>query len=245
MFDLKGKIALVTGATGDIGAAIARALHTANATVALSGTRREALAHLADELGERVHSFPCNLADTDATEKLIPNVGQVLGNVDILVNNAGIVRDGLLMRMSDEAWEHVLAVNLESPFRLMRAAIKNMLGQHWGRIINITSIVGVTGNAGQANYATSKAGLIGLTKSTAAEVAARGITVNCIAPGFIASAMTDSLTDEQKQHFKEAIPVRRAGTPEEVAAAALFLASSEASYMTGQTLHVNGGLAMI
>ncbi|MDR2417374.1 MAG: 3-oxoacyl-[acyl-carrier-protein] reductase [Holosporales bacterium] len=245
MLNLKGKVALVTGATGSIGIAIVRALHTANATIALSGTRRTALSSFANVLKERAHSFPCNLTDATAVEKLVPNVEQALGSVDILVNNAGIVRDGLLMRMSDEAWDHVLKVNLEAAFRLMRIAVKGMIDQRWGRIINITSIVGVAGNAGQANYAAAKAGLIGLTKSTAAEIASRGITANCIAPGFISSTMTDALTDEQRRHFQGMIPMRRAGKPEEVAAAVLFLASQEASYITGQTIHVNGGLAMI
>ncbi|MDR1910286.1 MAG: 3-oxoacyl-[acyl-carrier-protein] reductase [Holosporales bacterium] len=245
MFDLTGKVALVTGATGDIGAAIARTLHAANATVALSGTRRAVLSKLAGALKERAHSFPCNLTDTTEVEKLIPNVERALGNVDILVNNAGVVRDSLLMRMPDEAWEHVITVNLEATFRLMRAVTKGMLEQRWGRIINITSVVGVTGNAGQANYAASKAGLIGLTKAVAAEIATRNVTVNCVAPGFVSSAMTEALTDGQKQRFKEVIPMRRAGKPEEIAAAVLFLASEEASYITGQTMHVNGGLAMI
>ncbi|MDR1267317.1 MAG: 3-oxoacyl-[acyl-carrier-protein] reductase [Holosporales bacterium] len=245
MPSLEGKVALITGATGAIGQAIAHALHAAQATVAISGTRREVLSEFVSTFEGNMHSFPCNLRDEDATEKLIPNVEQTLGSIDILVNNAGVVRDGLLMRLSDEAWDHVLSVNLNAPFRLMRAAVKSMVGQRWGRIINISSIVGAIGNAGQSNYAASKAGLVGFSKSVAAEVASRGITVNCVAPGFIDSAMTETLTEEQRQRFIDAVPVRRSGTPEEVAAAVLFLASPEASYITGQTIHINGGLVMM
>jgi len=245
MFDLTGKTALVTGASGGIGGAIARALHGQGASVALSGTRVAPLEALAAELGERGHVTPCNLADPAAVEALPKQASEAMGGLDILVNNAGVTRDNLFMRMSDEEWETVLGVNLTAAFRLSRAALRSMMRKRWGRIIGITSIVGVTGNPGQGNYAAAKAGMIGMSKSLAAEVASRGITVNCIAPGFITTAMTDKLTDEQKSKLLGAIPAGRMGTADEIASAAGYLASDEASYVTGQTLHVNGGMAMI
>jgi 3-oxoacyl-[acyl-carrier protein] reductase len=245
MFDLTGLNALVTGATGGLGGAMARALHAQGATVALSGTRAEALEALAGELGERVHVLPCNLADKDSVEALVPAAETAMGQMDILVNNAGITRDGLFMRMRDEDWEQVLAVNLTSAFRLSRAALRGMMKRRFGRIISITSVVGVTGNAGQGNYAASKAGMIGMSKSLAAEVASRNITVNCIAPGFIASPMTDALNEKQKEASLSRIPAGRFGEGADVAAGVVFLASREAGYVTGQTLHVNGGMAMI
>lgn len=245
MFDLTGKNALVTGATGGLGGAIARALHAQGANVTLSGTRREALDALAAELGARVHVVPCNLGVKEEVEALIPAAEAAMGGLDILVNNAGITRDGLFMRMKDEDWETVLNVNLTSCFRLSRAALKGMMKRRHGRIINITSVVGVTGNPGQGNYAASKAGMIGMSKSLAAEVASRNITVNCIAPGFISSPMTDALNDKQREGILTTIPMGRLGQGDEIAAAAVYLASQEAAYVTGVTLHVNGGMAMI
>ncbi|HTZ38329.1 MAG TPA: 3-oxoacyl-[acyl-carrier-protein] reductase [Stellaceae bacterium] len=245
MFELGGKTALVTGASGGIGGAIARALHRQGATVALAGTREAALAALAGELGERAHSFVADLGSPEAPERLVKEVEAALGQVDILVNNAGITRDGLAMRMRDEDWQAVLDVNLTAAFRLIRAALRGMLRRRAGRIICITSVSGVAGNAGQANYAASKAAMIGMAKSIAAEVAARGITVNCIAPGLITTAMTDKLNDEQRARLLAAIPMDRFGTPDEIAAAAVYLASAEAAYVSGQTLHVNGGMVMV
>jgi len=245
MFDLNNRVALVTGASGGLGSAIARALHRQEAKVVLSGTRREALESLAAELGERAFVAVCNLSDKDAVEKLVPEAEALAGPLDILVNNAGVTRDGLFMRMKDEDWDNVIAVNLTSAFRLSRAVLKGMMKRRHGRIVNITSIVGVTGNAGQGNYAASKAGLIGMTKSLAAEVASRNVTVNCIAPGFIASPMTDALTDKQKEAILATIPSGHLGKGEDIGAACVYLASSEAGYVTGQTLHVNGGMAMI
>ncbi len=245
MFDLNNRVALVTGASGGLGAAIARALHKQGAKVVLSGTRREALDALAAELGAGAFVAPCNLSDREAVEKLIPEAEALAGPIDILVNNAGVTRDGLFMRMKDEDWSAVLTVNLESAFRLSRAAIKGMMKRRHGRIVNITSVVGVTGNPGQANYCASKAGLIGMSKSLAAEIAARNITVNCVAPGFIASPMTEVLTDKQKEAILGAIPAGAMGKGEDIGAACVYLASDEAGYVTGQTLHVNGGMAMI
>ncbi|HVH03823.1 MAG TPA: 3-oxoacyl-[acyl-carrier-protein] reductase [Amaricoccus sp.] len=245
MFDLTGKTALVTGASGGIGGAIAQVLHGAGATVGLSGTRVAPLEALAGVLGERVSVLPCDLSDAGAVEALPKRAAEAMGGVDILVNNAGITRDQLFMRMSDADWETVLAVNLTSVMRLSRGVLRGMMKARWGRIVNVSSIVGVTGNPGQANYAASKAAVIGMSKSLAQEVASRGITVNCIAPGFIATAMTGALNDEQKARINAQIPAGRMGTAEEVAAAALYLASAEGAYVTGQTLHVNGGMAMI
>ncbi|WP_116084190.1 3-oxoacyl-[acyl-carrier-protein] reductase [Tropicimonas sp. IMCC34011] len=245
MFDLHGKTALVTGASGGIGAEIARTLHKAGASVALSGTREAPLEALASELGDRTAVLPCDLTDPEAQAGLPKRVTEALGACDILVNNAGITRDQLFMRMGDEDWAQVLEVNLTAAMRLSRAALRGMMKARWGRIVNITSIVGATGNPGQGNYAAAKAGLVGMSKSLAAEVASRGVTVNCIAPGFIETAMTDKLGDEQKSKLLANIPMGRMGAPEEIAAAALYLASSEAGYMTGTTLHVNGGMAMI
>ncbi len=245
MFDLKGRTALVTGATGGIGGAIAHALHAQGATVALSGTRREALDGLAQALGERVHLLPCDLADKTAVEALIGHAEAAMGSLDILVNNAGITRDGLALRMKDEDWDRVIAINLTAAFVLARAAMKTMMRRRHGRIVSITSVVGVTGNPGQSNYAASKAGLIGLSKSLAAEVASRGITVNCVAPGFIESPMTDALNEKQKSAILGSVPASRLGHGADVAAAVVYLASDEAAYVTGQTLHVNGGMAMI
>ena len=245
MFDLTGKTALVTGASGGIGGAIAKALHGAGATVGLSGTREAPLEALAAELGERAHVLPCNLSDPAAVDALPKQAVEAMGGLDILVNNAGITRDNVFMRMSDDDWQSVLDVNLTSTMRLCRGAIRGMMKARWGRIINISSIVGATGNPGQANYAASKAGMVGLTKSIAYEVASRGITANCVAPGFIATAMTDKLTDDQKAKINAQIPAARMGSPEEIAAAVLYLASAEAAYVTGATLHVNGGMAML
>jgi 3-oxoacyl-[acyl-carrier protein] reductase len=245
MFDLTGKTALVTGASGGIGGALAAALHAQGATVALSGTRREALEQAAAALGERTHVLPCDLGDPAATEELVKQAEAAMGKLDILVNNAGLTRDMLAMRLKDEDWQKVIDVNLTAGFRLSRAAIKGMMKRRWGRIIGITSIVGVTGNPGQANYAAAKAGMIGMSKSLAQEVASRGITVNCIAPGFIETAMTDALNDDQKSRILNAIPAGRMGRGDEIASAAVYLASDEAGYVTGQTLHVNGGMAMI
>jgi len=245
MFDLTGLNALVTGATGGLGGAMARALHAQGATVALSGTRAAALEALAGELGGRVHVLPCNLGDKAQVEGLVPAAEAAMGQVDILLNNAGITRDGLFMRMKDEDWDEVLAVNLTSAFRLSRACLKGMMKRRFGRIVSITSVVGVTGNPGQGNYAASKAGMIGMSKSLAAEVASRNITVNCVAPGFIQSPMTDALNDKQKDAIMGTIPAGRLGEGADVAAAVVYLASREAAYVTGQTLHVNGGMAMI
>lgn len=245
MFDLTGKTALVTGASGGIGGAIARALHGQGATVALSGTRTGPLEALAGELGSRVHVTPCDLSDAASVEALPKAATGAMGGLDILVNNAGVTRDNLFMRMSDEEWAQVINVNLTAVFRLSRAVLRGMMKKRWGRIIGITSIVGVTGNPGQGNYAAAKAGMIGMSKSLAAEVASRNITVNCIAPGFITTAMTDKLNEDQKSKLMGGIPAGRMGTSEEIAAAAVYLASEEAAYMTGQTLHVNGGMAMI
>ena len=245
MFDLKGKNALVTGASGGIGAAIAKALHGAGATVALSGTRIEPLNALAAELGDRAHVLACNLSDAEAVDALPKQAVDVMGSLDILVNNAGVTKDNLFMRMSDDDWASVVNINLTSTMRLCRGAIRGMMKARWGRIINVSSVVGTTGNPGQANYAASKAGMVGMSKSIAAEVASRGITVNCIAPGFIATAMTDKLSDAQKSGILAAIPAGRMGEADEIAAAALYLALIEAAYVTGQTLHVNGGMAMI
>ena len=244
MFSLDGKSALVTGASGGIGGAIARALHQAGATVALSGTRTGPLDALAGELGDRAHVLPCNLADSEAVEALPKQAAEKMGAVDILVNNAGITRDNMFMRMSDEEWQSVIDVNLTSTMRLCRGVLRGMMRARWGRIVNVSSVVGATGNPGQGNYAASKAGMVGMSKSLAAEIASRGITVNCLAPGFIATAMTDKLNDDQKARINAQIPAGRMGTSDEVAAAALFLASNEAAYVTGATLHVNGGMAM-
>ncbi|MDJ1159673.1 3-oxoacyl-[acyl-carrier-protein] reductase [Chelatococcus sp. SYSU_G07232] len=245
MFDLSGRKALVTGATGGIGGAIARALHAQGAEVALSGTRREALDALAGELGGRTHVVPANLSDKEAVEGLVPAAEAAMGGLDILVNNAGITRDNLFMRMKDEEWEAVVAVNLTASFRLMRAAVKTMMRRRYGRIVSIGSVVGTTGNPGQGNYAASKAGLVGMSKALAAEVASRNITVNCVAPGFIESPMTDALNDKQRESILANVPAGRLGTGRDVAAAVLYLASEEAGYVTGATLHVNGGMAMI
>ena len=245
MFSLTGKTALITGASGGIGAAIAKALHDAGATIAISGTRIETLDKVKAAVGKRVFILPCNLSNAEDVEKLVPAAEMALGGLDILVNNAGITKDGLAMRMKDEDWQAVIDVNLTANFRLSRAAVKLMMRKRFGRIINITSIVGVTGNPGQANYVASKAGLIGLTKSIAQELATRGITANCVAPGFIATPMTDGLNDKQKEAILARIPAGRMGTPADIAAAVLYLASDEAGYVTGQTLHVNGGMAMV
>ena len=246
MFDLTGKTALVTGASGGIGRAIATALHAQGASLAISGTRRDALDALAGELGERVVVVPCDLSDPAAVAGLVPAVEAAAGTpVDILVNNAGITRDNLFMRMSDAEWDQVIAVNLTTGFKLARACLKGMMRRRYGRIIAVTSVIGTTGNAGQANYAASKAGMVGLTKSLAFEAATRNVTANCIAPGFIATPMTDVLNDKQKSAILGAVPMGRLGQPADVAACAVFLASAEAAYVTGQTLHVNGGMAMI
>ena len=245
MFDLTGRVALVTGASGGLGQAIARALHAQGAQVALTGTRKEALEALAAELKDRAHVAPCDLADPAATEALVAGVERALGSVDILVNNAGVTRDGLFIRMKDEDWDTVLAINLTAAFRLSRAALRGMLKRRFGRMINMTSVVGVKGNAGQGNYAAAKAGMIGMSKALAAEVATRGITVNCIAPGFIDSPMTRALDEKQRAQILASIPIGRLGSDKEIGAAAVYLASSEAAYVTGQTLHVNGGMAMI
>lgn len=245
MFDLSGKRALVTGASGGIGAAIARVLHAQGAAVACSGTRREALEALAAELGPGAHVVPCDLTDAAAVEGLIGDAEAALGEVDILVNNAGLTRDNLALRIKDEDWRLVLEVNLTAAFKLARAALRGMIKRRWGRIVCVTSIVAVTGNPGQANYAASKAGMIGMSKAMAQEVAKRSVTVNCVAPGFIESAMTDALNDKQRDFIMAKIPAARLGRGEEVAAAVVYLSSDEAAYMTGQTLHVNGGMAMI
>src|SRR5712691_10684190 len=245
MFDLTGKTALVTGATGGIGGAIARAFHAQGATVAVSGTRRELLDRLAAELQERVHVLPCNLADKEAVEALVPSSEQAMGKLDILVANAGITRDNLFVQLSDEAWDEVVAVNLTATFRLARAAVRGMMRRRFARVIGITSVVAVTGNPGQANYTATKAGMIGMIKSIAQEYAKRGVTANCIAPGFIATPMTDKLNDKQREAILARVPAGRLGTGADVAAAAIYLASEEAAYVTGLTLHVNGGMAMI
>ena len=245
MFDLTGKSALVTGASGGIGADIARALHAAGATVGLSGTRVEPLEALAAELGARAHVLPCNLSNPEDVEGLVKRATEAMGAVDILVNNAGITRDGLAMRMSDDDWQSVIDVNLTAPFRLSRAAVRGMMKARWGRIINISSVVGRAGNAGQANYAASKGGLVALSKSLAEEVASRGITVNCVAPGFIETPMTEKLNEAQRGTILASVPAGRMGTPQEIAAAVLYLASQEAAYVTGATLHVNGGMDMV
>ena len=245
MFDLTGRTALVTGATGGIGAAIARALHANGAIVAISGRRRDMLDALAGQLGGRVHVFPCDLANKEEVESLVPAAEAAMDHIDILVNNAGITRDNIFMRLKDADWDEVLAVDLGAAFRLARAAVRRMMRRRFGRIIGIASVVGVTGNAGQANYAAAKAGMIAMAKSLAQEVAARGVTVNTIAPGFIETAMTNALADKQKDAILSLVPAGRFGAPDDVAAAAVYLASHEAAYVTGQTLHVNGGMAMI
>ncbi len=245
MFDLTGKTALITGASGGIGGSIARALHGAGAVVALSGTRTGPLEALAAELGSRAHVLACDLSDATSVEALPKAAAEAMGGINILVNNAGITRDNLLMRMSDEEWQSVIDVNLTSTFRLCRGVLRGMMKARWGRIVNISSVVGATGNPGQGNYAASKAGMVGLSKSLAAEVASRNITVNCVAPGFIATAMTDKLNDEQKARILGAIPAGRMGGADEIGAAVLYLASAEAGYVTGAVLHVNGGMAMI
>lgn len=245
MFDLSTRRALVTGATGGLGGAIARTLHAQGATVMISGTRVEALEALAAELGTRFHVQPCNLSDKDAVEALVPAAEAAMGGLDILVNNAGVTKDNIFMRMKDEEWETVMGVNLTASFRLMRAAVKGMMRRRHGRIISIGSVVGTTGNPGQGNYAASKAGLIGMSKALAAEIASRNITVNVVAPGFIESPMTEVLNEKQKEGILGSVPMGRLGTGADVAAAVLYLASEEAAYVTGQTLHVNGGMAMI
>jgi len=244
MFDLTGKAALITGASGGIGGAIAKALHAQGATVGLSGPRGEPLEALAAELGERAHVLPCNLGDDEALAALPKDAIAAMGSLDILVNNAGVTRDNLFMRMSDDEWNTVLNVNLGAAMKLCRGVMRPMMKSRWGRIINITSVVGATGNAGQANYAAAKAGLVGMSKSLAYEVASRGITVNCVAPGFITTAMTDKLNDDQKSGILTQVPAGRMGDPVEIASAVAYLASTEASYVTGATLHVNGGMAM-
>jgi 3-oxoacyl-[acyl-carrier protein] reductase len=245
MFSLQGKAALVTGATGGIGGEIARSLYALGATVGLSGRNGDKLQALASDLGDRAHVFAADLGDEAAVAALVDQAEKTMGQIDILVNNAGLTRDTLSMRMKDEDWQSVIDVNLTATFRLARAAQRGMMKRRWGRIINITSIVGVTGNAGQCNYAASKAGMIGWSKSMAQEVATRGITVNCVAPGFIATPMTDVLTDDQKSGILSSIPAGEMGKPEDIAAAVSFLATPEAGYITGQTIHVNGGIAMI
>ncbi|HXQ84189.1 MAG TPA: 3-oxoacyl-[acyl-carrier-protein] reductase [Xanthobacteraceae bacterium] len=245
MFELTGKTVLVTGATGAIGGTIARTLHAQGATVAISGTRREILDRLAVELGDRVHVLPCNLADVAETETLVPCAEAAMGQLDVLVANAGMTRDNLLVQLRDEDWDQVIAINLSATFRLARAAVRGMMRRRFGRVIAITSVVGTTGNPGQANYVAAKAGITGMIKALAQEYAKRGVTANCVAPGFIVTPMTEKLNDKQRDIIVAKIPASRAGTPEEVAAAVVFLASNEAAYVTGQTLHVNGGMAMI
>ena len=244
MFDLSGKTALVTGATGAIGGAIARALHGQGATVALSGTRREQLDQLAGELGERVHVLPCDLSDGAAVEALVPGAEAAMGKLDILVANAGMNRDNLFVSLKNDDWDRVIAVNLTATFEMTRAAVSTMMRRRFGRIIGISSVVGFTGNPGQGNYTASKAGMVGMMKSVAAEYAKRNVTANCIAPGIIASAMTDKLNDKQRETIMAKVPAGKLGTPADVAAAAVYLASDEAAYVTGQTIHVNGGMAM-
>jgi 3-oxoacyl-[acyl-carrier protein] reductase len=245
MFDLTGKRALVTGASGGIGSAIAKALSAQGAEVALSGTRVGALEDVAKTISGKAHILPCNLSDLDSVERLVPQAEEAMGGVDILINNAGMTRDNLFMRMKDEEWDDVLKINLTAPFHLTRSAIKGMMKRRFGRIVSITSVVGVVGNPGQGNYAASKAGLAGMSKSLAYEVASRGITVNTIAPGFIASAMTDELNEKQQETILQKVPAGRLGTAQEVAAAAVFLSSEGAAYITGHTLNVNGGMVMI
>jgi len=245
MFDLTGKVALVTGASGGIGGAIAKALHAQGATVVLSGTRAEALETLKNEIGANAHVATCNLSDSASVEALPKTAEQFAGPIDILINNAGVTRDNLFMRMKDDEWDQVIAVDLTAAFRLSRAVLRGMMKKRWGRIISITSVVGTMGNPGQGNYAAAKAGVVGMSKSLAYEVASRNITVNCVAPGFIATAMTDVLTDDQKNQISARIPAGRMGQSHEIAAAVIYLASDEAAYVTGQTLHVNGGMAMI
>jgi 3-oxoacyl-[acyl-carrier protein] reductase len=245
MFDLTDRTALVTGATGGIGAAIARTMHAKGAVIAISGRRGDMLDALAGQLAGRVHVLPCDIADKADVEALVPAAEQAMGHLDILVNNAGITRDQIFMRMKDEDWDQVLAVDLTAAFRLARAAVRGMMRRRFGRIIGIASVVGVTGNAGQANYAAAKAGMIAMTKSLAQEVGSRGVTVNAIAPGFIETAMTDALTDKQKESILARVPAGRLGEPDDIAAGALYLASNEGAYVTGQTLHINGGMAMI
>jgi 3-oxoacyl-[acyl-carrier protein] reductase len=245
MFELTGKTALITGATGAIGGGIARVLHAQGATVAVSGTRREVLEALAADLGSRVHVLPCNLAEAAGTDALVPRAEEAMGQLDILVANAGVTRDNLFVQLRDEDWDQVIAINLSATFRLSRAAMRGMMRRRFGRIVAITSVVGVTGNPGQANYVAAKAGITGMIKSIAQEYAKRGVTANCVAPGFIVTPMTEKLNDKQREAILAKIPANRAGTVDEVAAAVAFLASNEAGYLTGQTLHVNGGMAMI
>jgi len=245
MFELTGKTALITGATGPIGGSIARTLHGQGATIAVSGTRREVLDALAADLKDRVHVLPCNLADAKATDALVPAAEAAMGQLDVLVANAGVTRDNLFVQLRDEDWDDVIAVNLSATFRLSRAAVRGMMRRRFGRIIAITSVVGATGNPGQANYVAAKAGMTGMIKSIAQEYAKRGVTANCVAPGFIVTPMTDKLNHKQREAILARIPANRAGTVDEVAAAVVFLASNEAGYVTGQTLHVNGGMAMI
>jgi 3-oxoacyl-[acyl-carrier protein] reductase len=245
MFDLSGKTALVTGATGGIGGAIARGLHKQGAIVALSGTRKEALDGLAAELKDRVHVLPCDLSDKDQVEALVPKAEETMGKLDILVCNAGVTKDNLFVQLRDEDWDSVININLTATFRLSRAAMKTMMRRRFGRIIGITSVVGVTGNPGQSNYTAAKAGMIGMMKSIAKEYARRGVTANCVAPGFIATAMTDKLNDKQREAILQMVPSGRLGTGDDIAASVIYLASDEAAYVTGQTLHVNGGMAMI
>jgi len=245
MFDLTGKTALVTGASGGLGGAIARALHGRGAHLALSGTRRDALEALAGELGERAHVLPCDLSDSSAVEALVPAAEAAMGQLDILVNNAGVTRDNLFMRMKDAEWDTVISVDLSAAVRLARASLKGMIRRRHGRIVSIASVVGVTGNPGQGNYAAAKAGLIGMSKALAAEVASRGITVNCVAPGFITSPMTEGLDEKQRAAILAGVPLGRLGAASDIGAAVVYLASAEAGYVTGQTLHVNGGMAMI
>jgi len=245
MFELTGKTALVTGATGGLGGTIARALHKQGAAVAISGTRKDALDQLAGELKERVHVLPCDLSNKDQVEALVPQAEEKMQKLDILVANAGVTKDNLLVQLRDEDWDSVININLTATFRLSRAAMKTMMRRRHGRIIGITSVVGVTGNAGQGNYTAAKAGMIGMMKSIAKEYAKRGVTANCVAPGFIATPMTDKLNEKQREAIMAMVPANRLGAPEDVAAAVVYLASDEASYVTGQTLHVNGGMAMI
>ncbi len=245
MFELTGKTALITGATGAIGGSIARILHAQGATVAISGTRRDVLERLAADLGGRVHVLPCNLADGVETDALVPRAEAAMSQLDVLVANAGVTRDNLFVQLRDEDWDQVIAINLSATFRLVRAAVRGMMRRRFGRVIAITSVVGTTGNPGQANYVAAKAGITGMIKSIAQEYAKRGVTANCVAPGFIVTPMTDKLNDKQREIILAKIPANRAGTAEEVAAAVVFLASNEAAYMTGQTLHVNGGMVMI
>jgi 3-oxoacyl-[acyl-carrier protein] reductase len=245
MFDLNGKTALVTGATGGIGGSIARALHAQGATVALSGTRRDVLDQLAATLGDRVHVLPCDLSNKDDVEKLVPSAEEKMQKLDILVANAGVTRDNLFVQLKDDEWDQVIAVNLTATFRLARAAVKGMMRRRFGRVIGISSVVGVTGNPGQSNYTAAKAGMIGMIKSVAQEYAKRGVTANAIAPGFIATPMTDKLNEKQREGILARVPAGRLGGPDDIAAAAVYLASDEAAYITGQTLHVNGGMAMI